>query len=191
MRTLEEAALSPIAADQRDEAAFEELVRVHRHAMMATIWRVTREPDMAEDAFQDALATIWSKLPLVVRHPNPRALILCICLGKARDQLRQGLRRRRRDVPLDEASGALVPSPRKAAEGRAAADLVLAAIARLRGKQAIAVLLRAVHEQSYEAIGQALGCSETTARVHVLRGRMKLKRWLSQLSPEGWSEEEP
>jgi RNA polymerase sigma factor (sigma-70 family) len=176
--------LSPTSVDQHAEAAFEKLVRVHRRVMMATVWRVTRDSDLAQDAFQEALATIWRKLPLIERHPNPQALILRICLGKACDLLRARLRQRRRDAPLDEASAALVPSPGKAIEGKAVAAEVLAAIARLGSKQAIAVLLHVVHEQSYEAIGQALSCSETTARVHALRGREKLKRWLSHLSGE-------
>lgn len=58
---------------------------------------------------------------------------------------------------------------------------MLRAIARLPRQQAAAVLLRIVQEQSYEAVAKALDCSETTARIHVSRGRARLSRWLAPL----------
>ena len=66
------------------------------------------------------------------------------------------------------------------AETRAA---VLAAINRLGRHQATAVLLHVVNEEPYEAVAAALGCSQATARVHVLRARQKLRRWLAGLRP--------
>ena len=65
---------------------------------------------------------------------------------------------------------------------------VLAAIARLPRKQAAAVLMRIIQDQSYRAIAQALGCRETTARIHVSKGRAKLSRQLSHLSSKSTEE---
>ena len=55
------------------------------------------------------------------------------------------------------------------------------AIALLPEKQAAAVLLRLVHEQSYSSVARALGCSEPTARIHVMRGRSRLRRMLAAM----------
>jgi DNA-directed RNA polymerase specialized sigma24 family protein len=49
----------------------------------------------------------------------------------------------------------------------------------------VAVVMRILEGYSYREIGEALGCREATARTHVLRGRVKLRRWLSHLAPAG------
>ena len=166
------------------EAEFERLVVPLRDRMMRTVWRVARDPDLAEDAFQEALVTTWRKLPELAGHPNLPALVLRICLDAAVDQLRARRRRHRFWKPLEkEGVEAGSPSPERAAELAEHTALVLDALARLEGRQASALLLRAVHEEPYATIAQALGCSEPTARVHVLRARQKLRRWLSPLGP--------
>jgi len=73
----------------------------------------------------------------------------------------------------------LIIADLRLADGRSGID----AIARLPEKQAAAVTLRVLEEQPYEAVAAALGCTEPTARVHVLRGREKLARRLGPLAP--------
>jgi RNA polymerase sigma-70 factor, ECF subfamily len=161
------------------EEEFERLVSGHRSLMMRAIWRVVRDADLAEDVFQDALATIWRKLSQVSGHPNPRALLLRICLNQACDAVRA--RQRRRLVPLDEVDVKCEETPAEILERRNIANQVLAAIGRLGRRQSAAVLLHLVYEEPYEMVAQALNCSEATARVHVLRAREKLRGWLSHL----------
>ena len=84
-----EAAGTLRVADTRSfdrEAEFERLVLPLKDRMMRTVWRVTRDPELAEDAFQDALLTTWRKLPQVAAHPNPPALVLRLCLTAAVDR---------------------------------------------------------------------------------------------------------
>ena len=161
------------------DVEFARLVMCRQARMLRTIWRVVRDPDLAQDALQDALTTLWRKLPAIARHPNPDAFVLRVCLDAACDQLRAHLRRRRRDVALDDLPRSSVPQA--AAREPVVQDEVLRAIGRLRRAQATAILLRALHEESYETIARALGCSEVTARVHVLHAREKLRTWLSDL----------
>lgn len=174
---------SPGLADREQD--FEALVAAHRPLMLRAIWRVTRDADLAEDALQDALTKLWRKLPLVRAHPNPQALVLRICLNTALDAARARQRRRRRDAPLEEAAGATSESGARAAEGAVVTNDVLAALAKLKPRQATALLLRAVHGEPYAVVAQALGCSETTARVHVLRAREKLRGWLAHRGGPG------
>jgi RNA polymerase sigma-70 factor (ECF subfamily) len=61
---------------------------------------------------------------------------------------------------------------------------ILAAIGRLPKRQATAVLLRIVEEQSYEEIARGMGCSETTVRIHVMRARAALLHQLARLRPD-------
>ena len=170
----------PGVADREEE--FERLVIRHRPLMTRAIWRVTRDADLAEDALQDALTILWRKLSVVRDHPNPQALILRISLNTGLDAVRARQRRRRRDAPLEEADAAAPEAAARAAEGAAVTADVLAAVAKLQPRQAAALLLRAVHGEPYAVVAQALGCSEATARVHVLRAREKLRRWLSRPS---------
>ncbi len=164
--------------DREDE--FTRLVLCRRARMLRSIWRVLRNADLAEDALQDALATLWRKLPVLARHPNPDALVLRVSLNAALDHLRVHARRRRRDVSLDSADGIALPAP-AAGYDPAVLDEVRFAISRLPRRQATAILLRAIHDESYETIARTLECSEITARGHVLRARENLRRMLPHL----------
>jgi DNA-directed RNA polymerase specialized sigma24 family protein len=44
--------------------------------------------------------------------------------------------------------------------------------------------MRVVEEQPYAVVARALGCAEITARIHVMRGRSRLRRLLAPLAPE-------
>ena len=61
-------------------------------------------------------------------------------------------------------------------------DDIARALMRLPHRQATAVTMRFLLDLSYEEIGDALGCSETTARVHVNRACKKLSRLLVHLA---------
>ncbi len=153
--------------------------------MLRTAWRITRDPDRARDALQDAMARIWARRERVRVHPNPGALVLRITIHAAIDVLRRERRRRRAEEATVLPAGHADPQggPAFEAERSEVRALVLEAVARLPEKQAAAVTLRVLDEQPYEAIATALGCAEPTARVHVLRGRDKLKQLLHVLAP--------
>jgi RNA polymerase sigma-70 factor (ECF subfamily) len=167
------------------QALYEDLIAPMESRMMRSIWRIVRHPDLAEDTLQDALTILWKKLSRVQRHPNPQALILKICLNASYDTLR----RRRRNLRYEEISvlqnapGPLDRSAGGILSARETEEEVLQAIARLPRKQAMAVLMRILHDESFETIAQALGCSSITARIHVSKGRARLRQWLAHLNP--------
>jgi RNA polymerase sigma-70 factor (ECF subfamily) len=172
------------------QAIYDELIAPLESRMMRSIWRIVRRPDLAEDTLQDVLAVLWKKLGKVRRHPNPQALVLKICLNASYDTLR----RYRHTLRYEEISTLKNP-PRSAGPG--AADILQAretemqmirSITRLPRKQAMAVLMRLVHEESFEAIAAALGCSEITVRFHVSKGRARLREWLAHLKPSAGKE---
>ena len=152
--------------------------------MIRSVWRVVRDPDDADDAFQEALQKVWSRFKKIQRHPNPHALILRICINAAYDVLRRKARSRRaeemRTVPARLPD--LSPSVLNRLVAREKQTRVLTAIGQLPRNQAMAVLMRFVDNLSYGDIAQALGCGETTARVHVTRARARLKKLLPDLA---------
>lgn len=177
-------AAEEVALKDRD-FSYNEFIRPNEGLMTRVVWRIVRNPEDAEDTLQDALSTIWKKRGLVERHPNPQALILKICIDAAYDTLRKRRRHKR-----DE-SNTLPLYPQEENNAQALDKLVqketeteiLEAIGRLPRKQAVAVLMRIIQEQPYEAIAQALDCSEGTVRIHVARGRTRLNQWLAHLNP--------
>jgi RNA polymerase sigma-70 factor (ECF subfamily) len=158
------------------------LVRPMEGRMMRSIWRIVRHREAAEDALQDALAVIWKKREAVARHPKPEALILRIAVSAAIDALRKSRRRLRHETPglADDRAGDTAPPPVSEVEGRDLRAAVLEAVGRLPRRQATAVLLHIVEDQSYEDAARAMGCSESTVRVNVMRGRAGLARLLAR-----------
>jgi len=173
------------AAVETREFDYDVLVRPIEGRMMRSIWRIVREREAAEDALQDALAVIWKKRDVVARHPKPEALILRIAVSAAFDAVRKSRRRLRHEIPglPDERADDAAPEAGKEIEDRDLRAAILGAISRLPRRQATAVLLHIVEEQSYEDIARAMGCSESTVRVHVMRGREKLARRLARELP--------
>ncbi len=171
------------------EADYERLILPIEERMTRSVWRILRDPDRADDALQDALATIWRRLDRIRRHPNPTALILRICANSAYNLLRR--RRVRRSAPLPPTLESDDPSAADRAAGRELRDEVIAAVGRLPRKQALAVLMRVVQEQSYADIAAALGCTEQTARSHASKGRARLRQVLVRYAPYVSREETP
>jgi len=167
------------------EFDYDILVKPLESRMMRTIWRIIREQQAAEDALQDALVVIWRKRDTVARHPNPQALILRIAITAALDAARRRRRRLSREIPglPEQGSGDAAPPIGNDLETAEVRTAVLAAIGRLPKRQAAAVLLRIVEDQSYEEIAQAMGCSESTARIHVMRGRATLAGRMAEWRP--------
>lgn len=177
--------------------SYDRFIRPHEGQMTRVVWRIVRNPEDAEDTLQDALSTIWKKRRLVCTHPNPRALILKICINAAYDTLRKRHRRRKHEEPTTlhqytkqedkpELTNSLTASHTSALDKLVQKETereILEAIGRLPRNQAVAVLMRIVKEQSYDVIAQAMGCSESTVRIHVARGRARLNKWLAHLNP--------
>ena len=162
----------------RDE--YDRLVGPIEERMIHSVWRIVGDPDDAEDALQDALATVWQRLKRVRSHPNPQALILRMCANAAYDRLRRRRRRREVSLPLEDPEGPSL-SPEEQLMGLERRAQIREAIARLSRNQAVAVLMRDTQDQSYENIAQALGCGLATARKHVARARTHLRRLLSHM----------
>lgn len=163
---------------------YDRLIRPIEGQMKGSVWRIVRDPDEADDAFQEAVAKIWEHIDRILRHPNPHALILRICANAAYDALRRRTRRYRgavESIPGEVADPAPAASDRVAQRETRAE--VLEAIGRLSRRQAAAILMRCVQEQSYEDIAVAMGCSEGTVRVHINRGRDRLRKTLAHLAP--------
>jgi RNA polymerase sigma factor (sigma-70 family) len=176
--------------DQRPE--YERLIAPIADRMIRAVWRIVRDPDEAEDAFQKALLTVWKRWGQIQSHPNPHALVLRICIHCAQDTLRRRARREKRvdgdGVP--EAIADTTPSAVQRLAGAEQGAEVLRAIGTLSKNQAQAILMHAVEEIPYGDIAAAMDCGEATVRKHVARARAKLRSLLGHLFPQVAKKEE-
>jgi RNA polymerase sigma-70 factor (ECF subfamily) len=179
-----------------DQANFEQIIFPIQHRMKHSIWRVVRNAEAVEDTFQDALAIIWKKRERILKHPKPDAFILKICLNASYDTLRRS-KHHLKNLSLEDVTltpAATAPEAADKLEGKKIEAEVLSAVGRLPRSQALCILMRVIQGYSYNEISETLGCSETTARIHVSRARRKLSRWLKPLlphhMPETWEQPE-
>jgi RNA polymerase sigma-70 factor (ECF subfamily) len=169
------------------DTLYEELIGPIADRMIATVGRIVRHPDDAEDVFQEVQAAIWKNLRKIHRHPNPHAYILRICISRSYDALRRRSRRLKREVPvepkvIEEVRG---HEPQQKVSGKPlrgdTIDSIRNAISRLPAAQGQALLLRAVEDEPYNTIGEIMGCSEATARSHVSKARSRLRTLFEKL----------
>jgi RNA polymerase sigma factor (sigma-70 family) len=151
--------------------------------ILRTVWRIIRNPGLVQDTVQDALTAIWRCRDKIRLHPNPQALMLKIATDVSCDALRRSLRHQRHEQPLEdwETNALSREPPTMQMEQDQLERGIRTAITNLPRNQASAVLMRLVHEHPYSLVACTLGCSEATARVHVMRGRARLRVLLSRL----------
>jgi RNA polymerase sigma-70 factor, ECF subfamily len=170
---------------------YERLIAPIEGRMMRAVWRVIRNPNDVEDAFQEALLTVWKRWDRICIHPNPQAVVLQICINVAHDTIRRKLRQAKwieagtilQDFPDTS------PSAAQDISGAEQGAEVLRAIGLLPKNQARAILMHAVEEIPYVDVAAAMDCRESTVRKHVARARAKLRSLLSHLIPAVHKEE--
>lgn len=171
------------AAADRDEGAFEQLVRRHTSALYHGALRTTGSPQLAEEVVQDAWMSAWLHLAGFREQSAVRTWLVRIVTTKALN----ALRRPQRTVALDAVPAALTASdggPERQAELRERAAAVRLAVAALPARQRQAVVLRDLEGLSYEEVAQVLDCSVASVKSALHRGRGALAESLTQYGPD-------
>ncbi len=127
----------------------------------------------AEDIVSETFVRVWGARDRVDLS-SVRSYLLAI----ARNVFLQGVRRRRREGPLEDGMAEAVadPSPRPDASHQVSAELAraMAALATLPESDRSALLLRVDEELGYDDIATILGITPVAARVKVHRARARL-----------------
>lgn len=167
-----------------NKAELTNLIAPVKDRMFATVWRILRHPQDAEDALQNALVTIWRRRTQIESHPVPHALILRICTDAAIDHFR---RRRPNQMDVSQLEERLPASDLSPLDGLIkdeTLDLVMGAISRLSPKQSVAIAMKYILVESHATIAEALGCTTETVREHLARGRQRLAQELGHLESD-------
>lgn len=167
------------AAADRDEGAFEQLVRRHTPALYAGALRTTGSEQTAQDVVQDTWLSAWLHLPGFRGQSQVRTWLVRIATTKALN----ALRRPPPTVQLDAAPEPATAGTEQEAEQRERAAAVRAAVAALPARQREAVVLRDLEGLSYEQVAAGLGCSVSSVKSALFRGRQALAVALAPYRP--------
>ena len=165
-----------------DREAFRILFETHKDKVYSvTLYFFGGDEALAADATQQVFLKLFTRIGQF-RHDAEfttwlHRLAVNVCLDEHR--------RRRRFIPFGEAFGVDEPRVKKSPEeivGRGEAEVSIRdAIATLKPKLRVAILLKYFEELSYEEIASAMNCSKGTVASRLNRGHKILARRLGHL----------
>ena len=168
-----------------DEAAWEDLVRLHTRQVYGLCFRFTGSGAQAQDLTQEVFLRVFRTLRTFRAAEGSFAAWLA---RVARNLLIDHYRRTRQErvtdsiedqLPMLEGYGASSSArPDQALAGREASEVLQATLQRLSPELREAVILRDLQEMEYREIAQALAIPEGTVKSRINRGRAELARLL-------------
>jgi len=172
-----------------DAAAFEELIRRHRHVVLAVCRRATGDGVLAAEAAQEAMVTAWLNLDQLHRDDRFRSWLVGIGLNMCR-RLKRG--RARQAYSLDallggrflEEPASAVPGPPELAELSWEVERVRAAIRELPAGQRAAAALYYVAGLTYDEVAGHLGIRTGAVKSRLHKARSALRGHLVDLMEE-------
>ena len=146
----------------------------HYDHVVRAAFLIVQDWGRAEEIAQDAFVQLLRYWGRVSRHELPAAWVRRVAVRLA---VRSVRRERRLASAMQQSTPvAGAADPAQAAE---TAD-IMAALAKLPGRQRAAAVLFYFEDRPVEEIGELLGCSPSTAGVHLHRARARLGQLLGE-----------
>jgi RNA polymerase sigma-70 factor (ECF subfamily) len=177
---------------QRDEAAFNQLVRLHQAAVYRQLLRVLGDAAEAEDLAQEVFVTVFKAIESFRGESRLSTWIHRIAQNHARNRLKfHGRHKRKGDSELDERTeetaaapetGSRLPRPDQQAEAHQAEINIRRAIELLDPEQRSLIVLRDLEHASYDDIQRQTGLPSGTVKSRLHRARLALSEHFRALS---------
>ena len=168
-----------------DQAAWDIIVRTYWRKAFNVAYRFVDTYEEAEDLTQDIFLKVFRALGTFDRRANFQTWLVSVSRNFCIDRYRSGRRDREvfaRDV---DASTVQAEAPGMRADARVEQQdriaLLREALKTLSPALRTAVLLRDIHELSYQEIAAQLGIAEGTVKSRINRGRAELARQIEVL----------
>lgn len=167
-----------------EEAAWEDLIKVHTRRVYAICYRFTGSDHEAQDLTQEVFLRVFRSLKSFRAGEGSFAVWLS---RLARNLLIDNYRRSKHDRVTDSIEGQLPMLEEKQAAGartdgllagREASEALQAGLQKLSPELREAVILRDLEELEYKEIAQVLNVPEGTVKSRLNRGRAELARVL-------------
>ena len=168
-----------------DQAAWEEIVRLHRRKVFNIAYKFVGKHDLAEDLTQDIFLKLYKSLDTFDRRANFQTWLISVSRNLCIDHYRS-VRKERETINRDVDPSTLMPVSRDRSadsqlELRDRVQLLRAAMDTLPQTLRTAVLLRDIQELTYQEIADRLGVPEGTVKSRINRGRTELARQIQKL----------
>lgn len=157
-----------------DEAAWKRIFDSTSQRLFSLLCYQVGDRDEAKDLLQETFLSAHRRLESYRGDAPLEVWLRVIAVRKACDWKRGVLRRLQRTVPLLEGSWTADP-PADLPPSDRERQALHQALGRLSARQRAALLLRELEERSFAEIAAALGCNESTARVHHTRARQRMR----------------
>lgn len=174
------------AAKAGDQDAFEALIRLYEKKVFALTKRLCANPDDAQEAAQEAFLAAWQGLPFFRGESSFATWLYRLTSNACMDLLRKEQRRQSAAGPSldDEDANVEVAAPAGDPQTEAERSELSHAIERgLRSLSAdyrAVLLLREIHQRSYEEIAETLDVDLGTVKSRISRGRKLLRKYLTE-----------
>jgi len=168
-----------------EQAAWEEIVRLHRRKVFNIAYKFVGKHDLAEDLTQDIFLKLYRSLNTFDRRANFQTWLISVSRNLCIDHYRS-VRKERETINRDVDASTLMPVARDRSayaqlELRDRVQLLRAALDTLPPTLRTAVLLRDIQELTYQEIAERLHVPEGTVKSRINRGRTELARQIQKL----------
>ena len=181
-----------------DQEAFGELVRLYEKKVYALTLRMCKNPDDAAEAAQEAFLSAWQGLKFFRGEASFSTWLYRLASNACVDLLRKEQRHRAvsgpslndEDTYMDIADDAA--TPQELAERSELREQIEEGLQSLSPQHREVLILRELHQLSYDEIAQTLDLDTGTVKSRISRGRKALRNFLLQsgnFSPPGASKE--
>ncbi len=178
---------------QRDERAFEEVVRLYQHKVFNLVYRMIGNAEEAEDIAQEVFVTVFKAIDSFRGESKFSTWLYRIAANHCKNRIKYlGRRSYKATGELDEAAeremqGAQpsamrphVDGPDAVLEGLQLERMVQSGIAALDEEHRVLIVLRDVEDLSYDEIGAITGLAEGTVKSRLHRARLALKEHMAK-----------
>jgi RNA polymerase sigma-70 factor (ECF subfamily) len=174
---------------QGDQAAWEAIVRQHWRKVFNVAYKFVGKHDEAEDLTQEIFLKLFKSLDTFDRRANFQTWLISVSRNLCIDHYRS-VRKERETIDRDVDAGDLSPAssdtgPYAALEHSDRRELLRHALDELAPTLRSAVMLRDIHELSYQEIAERLGLPEGTVKSRINRGRLELARQIRKIQESG------
>jgi RNA polymerase sigma factor (sigma-70 family) len=145
--------------------------------LTTTLWKLTGNADIFDEAFQYALLAIWMNLEKLT-DPQAGAYIYRIALSANSKAWRNRIGK---NGQMPDAALIGRPASEEVVDAETL-KLVRKEIAKLPEQQAQAIVMRYIEQSDYKAIADKLNCAEDTARSHVSKAINTLRNNLAEMN---------
>lgn len=169
-------------ARQGDQEAFAALVKRYEKQVFALTSRMCRNPSDAEEAAQEAFLAAWQGIAFFRGEASFSTWLYRLTSNACVDLLRREGRRQSsvslddEDAAIDLPDGAL--SPHDEAERGELRRQIESGFAALPPDYRQVLILREIHQQSYDEIASILSLDLGTVKSRISRGRKRLRKIL-------------